>query len=249
MLGNLGYNDVNKLESALKGALDALKVVTQNLKSITSPIPAQAILRKTGIIADQELSEAQKQAAKSKTSRISLSEAMGVAPVKNENAPMKTIRIKRPNDIPGLSPTGTSPAPAASAAPASAPATDAPTKPTAGVSMTQRKTLKIARPGTGTVKPAGKFGLKKTVLNAAPPPSAAAVPDMPADATVADIPDIPDIGTVAPLPSVPAASAGAVENDVPRTVAVLGLIVQAAACAAMGVLGWMLYQAYVIPLF
>ena len=81
--------------------MEALKSVTQKLKGITQQIPAQAILHKTGIIADGAVSDAQKQAAKSKTARISLSDAMGVAPVKNEAAPMKTIKIKRPVDIPG----------------------------------------------------------------------------------------------------------------------------------------------------
>lgn len=233
------------------GSLDALKIVTQSLKSITSPIPAQAILRKTGIIADQELSEAQKQAAKSKTSRISLSEAMGVAPVKNENAPMKTIRIKRPTDIPGI-PGGAAAkaAPQSPVAPAAA-GEEAGAKPPSGVSVTQRKTLKIARPGAGAVRPAGKFGLKKpsaAVPHAAAAEAPASPAGAPADATVADIPDIPDIGAVAPLPPPAAAPSGAVEQDVPASVAVLGVIVQVAACVAMALLGWMLYKAYMVPI-
>ena len=69
-------------------AVDQLKSMTAKLKGITQQIPAQAILHKTGIIADQDLTEAQKQASKSRTARISLSDAMGVAPVKNEAAPM-----------------------------------------------------------------------------------------------------------------------------------------------------------------
>ena len=48
------------------------KKATQNLKSVTGPIPAQATLRKTGIIAEGIITPAQQQAAKSKTSRISL---------------------------------------------------------------------------------------------------------------------------------------------------------------------------------
>ncbi|MBR4938761.1 MAG: hypothetical protein IKZ22_07800, partial [Kiritimatiellae bacterium] len=67
--------------------MDALKSVTQKLKGITQSIPQQAILHKTGIIADSATSEAQKEAAKHKTARISLADALGAAPVKNENAP------------------------------------------------------------------------------------------------------------------------------------------------------------------
>ena len=48
------------------GALEQLKTVTQKLKGVTQEIPQQAILRKTGIIADQDLTEAQKQASKSR---------------------------------------------------------------------------------------------------------------------------------------------------------------------------------------
>ena len=81
--------------------LEALKSVTQKLKGVTQEIPQQAILHKTGIIAEGVMSDAQKEAAKHKTARISLADAMGVAPVKDEAAPMKTIRIKRPIGIPG----------------------------------------------------------------------------------------------------------------------------------------------------
>ena len=44
-------------------AVEQLKTITQNLKSITAPIPQQAILRNTGIIGSQEMTEAQKAAA------------------------------------------------------------------------------------------------------------------------------------------------------------------------------------------
>ena len=73
-------------------------------KGITQEIPQQAILHKTGIIAESGASTAQKEAAKHKTARISLSDAMGVAPVKSEGAPMKTIRIKRPDSLPAAAP-------------------------------------------------------------------------------------------------------------------------------------------------
>ena len=80
-------------------ALEDLKKITQRLKSVTQQIPQQAILHKTGIIADQALTDEQKEASKSRTSRISLSQALGAAPVKNDASPIKTIRIKRPDGI------------------------------------------------------------------------------------------------------------------------------------------------------
>jgi hypothetical protein len=233
-------------------ALSTLKSITKSLKSTTAQIPQQAILHKTGIIAAPaaaELTDAQKQAAKSKTSRISLSEAVGAAPVKNDGAPMKTIRIKRPVDLPTGAPSApvaatakiVAPPPAAGeAAPAAAPAAD--------VTATQRKTLKIARPGGGAVRPAGKFGIKKPGAPAAP--AAAAAPAAPADAGVADIPDIPDMPAVANIPAFPPAAAAAdTVSDVPAFVATLGVIVQVAACVAIGALAWFLYQDNLIPLF
>ena len=107
------------------GALEQLKTVTQKLKGVTQEIPQQAILRKTGIIADQDLTEAQKQASKSRTARISLSDALGVAPVQNEAAPIKTIRIKRPDAI--AKPA--TPAPSSAAPADSAPAAETPEEP------------------------------------------------------------------------------------------------------------------------
>ncbi len=228
--------------------LDALKTVTQNLKSITAPIPQQAILHKTGIIADPGLTEAEKQATKTKTARISLSDAMGAAPVSND-APMKTIRIKRPVDL-GTSPTkrvvrptstltaGASNAPAPSAAtpaptpaPApAAPAADAAKPAETGVSITQRKTLKISRPGV--VRPTNKFGVKKP----APAASAAKPAEGGAADEVADIPDLP------PVPPTPVAEAKDGEKAVTGPFAVITLIGQMAACGAMGFLGWLLYQ-------
>lgn len=212
--------------------MDQLKSITQNMKSITSAIPQQAILRRTGIIAESDLTEAQKLAAKARTARISLSDAMGVAPVQNENAPMKTIRIKRPVDIPGAkAPAAPAAAPAADAA---APAADAAT------TVTQRKTLKIARPAGG-VKPAGaKF--KKPGSAAAPKAEAAA-----AEGEVADIADIPDLPAET-APVAPVAAANTVP-DVPKAVAVIGLLLQLAACGVIGALVWFLYQDTQLPLF
>ena len=219
--------------------MEALKSVTQKLKGITQEIPQQAILHKTGIIAEGVMSDAQKEAAKHKTARISLADAMGVAPVKDEAAPMKTIRIKRPINIPSA--TASSPAqPAAEVAPAAAPAAAVPAAaaPAAApaVTMTQRKTLKIARPGSTGVRPAGKFGVKRPATQATTvAKSAPAVDAKPADGEVADIPDIPAMPT-APVPMAAKADEGA------SWVWTLSAIVQLAACAVLGALVWFLYE-------
>ena len=97
-------------------------------------------------------SAAQVQAAKSKTSRISLDAAIGVVP--DKEGP-KTIRLKRPSDLASPA-TVISKAPIAPIGPASArktsripdsalPIADAPSDDSA--SVTQKKTLKIKRPG------------------------------------------------------------------------------------------------------
>lgn len=236
--------DVNPVVSENLKPMDQLKSVTQKLKGVTQEIPQQAILHKTGIIADAAMSDAQKEAAKHKTARISLSDAMGVAPVKNENAPIKTIRIKRPVVIPTAA-TQPAPAPApsatapAAAQPAAAPAEEKPAEPSA--SMTQRKTLKIARPAGGAVRPAGKFGIKRpspTQATTVPAAPAAPAAGTPAESdSVADIPDIPAIPTM-PTASVPEAPA----SDGPAWLWTLSSLVQAAACAAIGALAWFLYQ-------
>ena len=224
-------------------SLEQLKSVTQNLKSVTAPIPQQAILHKTGIIADPGLTEAQMAAAKARTSRISLSDAMGVAPVKNEPAPMKTIRIKRPVDIPGAteSMSAPSPAPVAPTPVPEAPAADA--ADATSTSVTQRKTLKISRPG-GAVRPSGKFGIKKPGATAAKPAAAAA--PAAAEGEIADIPDLPAESNFVPANGKLAAAAGVpqgadVEKDVPKGVAVMGLIIQFAACLVMGLLVYKFY--------
>ena len=235
--------------------LETLKSVTQKLKGITQEIPQQAILHKTGIIADGVMSESQKEAAKHKTARISLADAMGVAPVKDEAAPMKTIRIKRPINIPtptasaapqppvvpAAEPAPAAPEPAASAA--AAPAAPAPTSPAApAATVTQRKTLKIARPGA--VRPSGKFGIKRpmtqatTVVKAAPNAASA---DASTDA-VADIPDIPNLPT-APVPAVAPVLEG------PAWLWTLSAVVQLAACIAIGALAWFLYENAQLPTF
>ena len=230
-------------------AVDHLKNVTQKLKGITQEIPAQAILHKTGIIADQALTEAQKQASKSRTARISLSDALGVAPVA-EQKPIKTIRIKRPVDLQNPSPSAAAPvAPMAEPAPAPVEAQPAPAEPApadaptvvAQQQITQRKTLKISRPGSG-VKP---LGLKKPGMAPAKPAEAA----KPAEGeAVADIPEIADIPEM-PAVAAPAASTDGNPADVPVAVAMLGLVAQIAACAAIGFLGWCLYQDTQLPMF
>ena len=227
-------------EQPQAGAMEQLKTVTQKLKGVTQEIPQQAILRKTGIIADQDLTEAQKQASKSRTARISLSDALGVAPVQNEAAPIKTIRIKRPDAIAKPS----APAPAAPAA-AAAPAEEKPAEPAQPApTLTQRKTLKIARPGA--VRPSGKFGIKK------PSAAAAAAPAAPAGegGDVADIPDIPDM----PAAGAPAVSAAATvpANAVPslsKGVTITGIVFQLAACVVVGALAYYLYLDAKLPLF
>jgi len=192
--------------TAAGSALAQLKGVTQKLKGVTQQIPQQAILHKTGIIADQDLTEAQKQASKSRTARISLSDAIGAAPVQNDAAPMKTIRIKRPV---GLQQHAEDAASAAEPTAAEPPTT-----------ATQRKTLKIARPSPGGARPTSRFGVKK-----------------PADAAgeESDVQDIPDM----PVAGLPPSGGG--EQDVPSGLLVFDLILQVAACAAVGFLGWLLY--------
>ena len=224
------------------GAMEQLKSVTQKLKGVTQEIPQQAILRKTGIIADQDLTEAQKQASKSRTARISLSDALGVAPVQNEAAPIKTIRIKRPDSIAKPAPS----APAAAPAPAAEPAAEQPSQHAAAApspTLTQRKTLKIARPGA--VRPSGKFGIKK--------PGAAAAPAAPAaeGGDVADIPDIPDMPAAAPAAAAPAA-APVPANAVPSLstgATITGIVFQLAACVVIGALGYFLLLDAQLPLF
>ncbi len=96
-------------------------------------------------------SGAQVQAAKSKTSRISLDSAIGVAPMtpmSGDKAEPKTIRLKRPTDL--AAPTaksGTSPIRQTSRIPDSALPNMAAAPQPDSASVTQKKTLKIKRPG------------------------------------------------------------------------------------------------------
>lgn len=224
--------------------IEALKGATQKLKGVTQPIPQQAILHKTGIIAENSVTDAQKEAAKHKTSRISLSDAMGAAPVKNENAPMKTIRIKRPSDIVGaserlqpqppaetpqvqpsaVSPVTANPAETPAPAPEKAPVNDSSSS---SVGITQRKTLKITRPGA--VKPAGKFTVKKPSVSSGP--ASSATPE--SDAEIPEIKDIPSMSLPEPTPPV---------QQKATPFEIFSLLIKVAACVVMGVVAYFLYE-------
>lgn len=225
-------------------SLEQLKHVTQRLKSVTQPIPQQAILHKTGIISESglsDLTDAQKQAAKSKTARISLSEAMGAAPVKNDAAPTKTIRIKRPGDLPLGGPASIAKKPAAPAGAPSAPAGATPAPAASGTTITQKKTLKVARPA-GVVRPgAPKPAIKKPVTAT----TATTKPAMPAAKANGDIPDIADIPDI---PDIPAKTSASGETDVPKAVGLASLIVQIAACGVAAALVKALYNSWLLPM-
>lgn len=190
------------------------KKATQNLKSVTGPIPAQATLKKTGIIAEGIITP-QQQAAKSKTSRISLESAIGVAPAKEGPAPLKTIRLRRPTD---LKPTPMTLTPKAEETPA-----EAPTMPTAApepaadeASVTQKRTLRLPR--------SGGIGIKPPTLGLGSP----------AGADVSDMGgDVPDLGAV---PAFDAAAPRAEGLGVPKWVAALSLVASLAALLVMGCL-------------
>lgn len=199
-----------------------LKTISQKLKAVTQQIPQQAILHKTGIIAEQKLADAQKMASKSRTSRISLSDAIGASPVQNEAAPMKTIRIKRPVNL-NSAPTAVE-SPAKPAAPAAAPSE----APESSPSVTQRRTLKISRPGA--VRPMGKFAAKKVEKPAE---------EKAAEGKVDDIPEIPDIPAPAAAPVV--VNAADDNGGVPTGLLVFDTILQFAACFILALVGVFIY--------
>ena len=227
--------------------METLKSVTQKLKGLTQQIPQQAILHKTGIIAEAAAqTDAQKEAAKHKTARISLSDAMGVAPVKSSPAPMKTIRIKRPVNLPGSTSATLAPQPRPAAAePAAAPEAAAavaatPESAEPDTSVTQRKTLKITRPGSA-VRPTGKFGVKR------PASQATTVVKKPAEGAsaegeVADIPDLPPVSAAAPVPQ-------PVKEEKPGVGTTLAVVVQLAASIAVCVLVWLFYENSQLPTY
>lgn len=213
----------------------AAKKATQNLKSVTGPIPVQATLKKTGIIAEGIITPAQQQAAKSKTSRISLESAIGVAPVKEGPAPLKTIRLRRPTDIKAPTPlTPAAPAPAASApvkdmAPAEAPAAEPVAAAEPGeVAVEQKKTLKIQRPGVGIKRPT--LGIKKDE-----PAGLEPVADLGATGS-----DVPEMKPLAPMDFGPAPAKA--EGGVPGFVAALSLVVSIAALVVVGAIMFYLWK-------
>lgn len=208
-------------------AAAAVKKATQNLKAVTGPIPMQATLRKTGIIAEGILTPAQQQAAKSKTSRISLESAIGVAPVKETPAPMKTIRLRRPTDLkPGGPVPLVPPRPPVSDTEVP-PAPPAPASEGEEAGVTQKKTLKLHRPG---------IGIKRPTIGAAPAASGGDVPDMP-------VADMSPVGNLSPIVDSDSGKSAGVSN----VVAALSLITSIAALVVVGFLMWQLWQEGVGP--
>lgn len=228
---------------------------------VQDAMPAKAVLHKTGIIAEGILTPAQAQAAKTKTSRISLESAIGVAPTIKSAAPMKTIKLRRPTDIPPppsaakpetpAAPAAPTPEPVAEiqpAEPASAEATPAApaAEPQAAkpVTVTQKKTLKLHRPG---FKRPTVSGIK------APGASAAAVAEPAADGAsgeVADLSPVSDIPELKPLPSVSDASSGEEGSTVAGAPAWLNTATAVAGIAALIVMGlctWTLFREAVGP--
>ena len=222
------------------------KKATQSLAAVSDQMPAQAVLRKTGIIAEGIITPAQQQAAKSKTSRISLEAAIGVAPAKESAAPLKTIRLRRPADLKHPAPTPMKPSGASEATPtsitsastvvAAAPAeapVDADTSTT-----TQKKTLKLHRPsGLGVKRPT--LGIKKPGEE---PTAEGEVPDM----QPADMGDVPEIKPLSPM-DFSAAPAENLSAGVPGWVAAFSLVTTIAALLVLGAVVYFLYMEGVGP--
>ncbi|MEI7899558.1 MAG: hypothetical protein WCK89_04855 [bacterium] len=97
------------------------------------------------------LSDVQMQATKSKTSRISLDSAIGVAPMAHmsvDKSEPKTIRLNRPTDLASqTNKTATTPIRQTSRIPDAALPNAATAQRAESASVTQKKTLKIKRPG------------------------------------------------------------------------------------------------------
>ena len=190
-----------------------------NPKSVTAPIGA---LHKTGIVAEGVLTPAQQQAAKSKTSRISLESAMGVAPTKAPS-PLKTIRMKRPGDL-------VSPAAKPAAAPSSL--SSAPTASAPAPALSQRKTLKIHKPGEGAVKPPAGPAASPAVSK---PSSPTLVVKKPA---VAD--DVPPVA--APAPFAPPVDEDGTLPPVPGWLMGFTIVAAVAVLAITGFTGYLMYR-------
>ena len=112
------------------------------------------------------------------------------------------------------------------------------------MTITQRKTLKIARPGAAGARPTGKFGIKKPgAATAAAAPAAEAgaegeVSDLP---PVGDIPDMPPANAVAMYTNAPASSIPPDRiRDVGTVCNVFSLLFQIAACGVIAFLGYSL---------
>ncbi|MDY5597621.1 MAG: hypothetical protein SPG40_09045 [Kiritimatiellia bacterium] len=237
------------------------------VKPVQDAMPAQAILHKTGIIAEGILTPAQAQAAKTKTSRISLESAIGVAPTLKSGAPMKTIKLRRLTDIPpapgavkieaGKPASAVSPlAPASTPAEAPAPATpvsasaesvkadvesvaEQPLEKPA--TMTQKKTLKLHRPG---FKRPTVSGLKRpgasAVSTESKPASDSEVADLAGDVPVLS----PEIADIKPMPSVadlPDDSTGTVAG-VPSWLNISTILAGVAALVVMSLCTWTLFR-------
>jgi len=212
------------------------KKATQNLKSVTGPIPAQATLKKTGIVAEGIITPTQQQAAKSKTSRISLESAIGVAPAKEGPAPLKTIRLRRPTDLKSPAPI----APVAAAPVAAAPVSDAPvadldpvTEPTipavpVAAAADEKKTLKLHRPGVG---------IKRPTLGAS-------VPEAGGDTVATGPATDADSGLkpLAPMEFGESSPAGDEVAGVPGWVATLSVVVSLAAMLCIGAVMYYLWK-------
>lgn len=237
------------------------------VKPVQDAMPAQAILHKTGIIAEGILTPAQAQAAKTKTSRISLESAIGVAPTLKSGVPMKTIKLRRLTDIPpapgavkieaGKPASAVSPlAPASTPEEAPAPATPAPAsaesvkadvesvaeqpleKP---ATMTQKKTLKLHRPG---FKRPTVSGLKRPGASAVSTESKPASDSEVAD-LAGDVPELsPEIADIKPMPSVadlPDDSTGTVAG-VPSWLNISTILAGVAALVVMSLCTWTLFR-------
>ena len=251
-------------------AAEAKPAAAPQLKSITSPIAAQAILRKTGIVAEGILTPAQAQAAKTTTSRISLESAIGVAPAMKSSAPMKTIKLRRPTDIPPAPgekppappPPAAAPAPAADAAPEaatesspSAVATEATTvaaapKSTASVTVTQKKTLKLQRPG---FKRPTVSGLRRPGATGGDTASGASTVQQQGAATGGDVADLSTVADIPDIKPMPSTIADVAENEsgtvagAPAWLNAMTLIAGIAALVVIGFCTWTLFREAVGP--
>lgn len=125
-----------------EGTTAAAPATPSPLRPVAAPVPGSKPLPD----GPKPPSAAQTQAAKSKTSRISLDSAIGVAPTGEDKSEPKTIRLKRPSDL------SAAPAPKVATAPirqtSRIPDSALPSAEESSATVTQKKTLKIRRPGS-----------------------------------------------------------------------------------------------------